>query len=105
MVMSYRLGAITYAIVSRIVKTQHFALPNILAGRELVPELMQDAATPEALAEAVLKLFDPGMREKLVDEFDTIHRQLRLDSGSEACDAILNLCCMEHGSGDASVSP
>ncbi len=105
MVMSYRLGAITYGIVSRIVKTQYFALPNILAGRELIPELMQDAATPEALSEAVLNLFNPGIRENLVREFDTIHRKLRLDSGSEACDAILELCGKPGESGGASVSP
>ncbi len=105
MVMSYRLGALTYQIISRIVKTQHFALPNILAGRELIPELMQDAATPEALSGAVLTMFNPLVREKLVDEFDTIHRRLRLNSGSEACNAILELCGKQAECGGTGVSP
>lgn len=104
MVMSYRLGALTYGLISRIVKTQFFALPNILAGRELIPELMQHAATAENLSEAVLRMFDPHVRQELIAEFDVIHRQLRLDSGSEACDAILDLCGRARQRGGARVS-
>ena len=56
MVMSYRLGTWTYAIVSRLVTTPWFALPNILAQAPLVPELIQDDATPENLANALSTL-------------------------------------------------
>jgi len=99
MVMSYRLGPATYAFVSRLVKTEFFALPNILAGHELIPELIQDAATPRALSEAVLAMFNPEVRDKLVAEFDAIHQQLRLDSGDQAAQAVLALC-VESGDGD-----
>ena len=92
MVMSYRLGALTYYVVSKLVKTKYFALPNILAGRQLVPELMQDEATPEALATAILALFDPEVQRDLAISFDAIHRNLQKNSGSEAADAILELC-------------
>ena len=51
--MSYRLGKLTYAVVSRMVKTPFFALPNILMQEQVVPELLQDDATPEALAAAL----------------------------------------------------
>ena len=105
MVMSYRLGPATYAIVSRLVKTKFFALPNILAGHELIPELIQDAATPQALSEAVLAMFNPQIRDKLVTEFDAIHRQLRLNSGNQAAEAILTLCGEYSEDGDANVSP
>lgn len=104
MVMSYRLGPATYALVSRLVKTKYFALPNILAEHELIPELIQDAATSQALSEAVLAMFKPQVRDKLVTEFDAIHRQLRLDSGDKAAQAVLALC-IESRDGDADVSP
>ncbi len=92
MVMSYRLGGLTYALVSRMVKTRFFALPNILAGRLLVPEFIQDSATPSSLSEAVLSMFDEAKQRQLRAEFDIIHRLLRIDSESEAADAILDLC-------------
>jgi lipid-A-disaccharide synthase len=93
--MSYRLGALTYAIVSRLVKTPFFALPNILAGRELVPEFIQDAARPEVLAEAVLKFLAEPFEPALMEEFDRIHRLLRRDAGHEAASAVLSLCRKE----------
>jgi lipid-A-disaccharide synthase len=97
MVMSYRLGALTYYVVSRLMKTQFFALPNILAGRQLVPELLQDAATPEALAREVLNLFDPVVQQQLAVSFDAIHLSLQKNSGNEAAGAILELCGPENG--------
>jgi|MDTC01.2.fsa_nt_gb lipid-A-disaccharide synthase len=104
MVMSYRLGSATYALVSRLVKTKYFALPNILAGHELVPELIQKDATPEALSKAVLALFNPETRDSLITKFDTIHRQLRVEK-YEAAQAILTLCGEKPGHGEADVSP
>ncbi len=101
MVMSYRLGSATYAIVSRLVKTKYFALPNILAGHELVPELIQEDATPEALCKAVLALLDPQTRDSLVSKFTTIHRQLRVEK-HEAAKAIQILCGEHPGGGDVS---
>ena len=92
MVMSYRLGRLTYWLVSRVVKTKYFALPNILAERMLVPELMQNAATPEALSEAVLGMFDANVQKELCLSFDVIHNNLQKNSGSEAAEAILELC-------------
>ncbi|MFP6805814.1 MAG: lipid-A-disaccharide synthase [Pseudomonadales bacterium] len=96
MVMSYRLGKLTYRIVSRLARTKYFALPNVLAGRELIPEFIQSAATPENLSEAVLNMFNPDIRDSLLGEFDKIHKQLRLDSGSVAADAIIGLCLSEN---------
>jgi lipid-A-disaccharide synthase len=90
MVMSYRLGAVSYAIISRLVTTDFFALPNILSQQGLVPELIQDAATPEALCRAVLALLDTTDKG-LIDKFDEIHRDLRKNSGEVAAMAILDL--------------
>lgn len=91
MVMSYRLGNATYAIVSRMVKTPHFALPNILAGEQLVPELIQSQATPAALAAALSTLLDEVDKSALLTRFDAIHRSLRRDAAQGAAAAILEL--------------
>ncbi len=91
MVMSYRLGTGTYAIVSRLVTTPWFALPNILAQAPLVPELIQDDATPENLANALSTLLDAGEDHELLKRFDDIHRELRRDAAERAAEAVLRL--------------
>ncbi len=94
MVMSYRLGKLSYAIVSRLTKTERFALPNILAGRDLTPEFIQDAAKPEDLARAVAVLLNAEDTTDLLAEFDRIHKMLQLGSrpGCKAAEAVLKLC-------------
>ena len=91
MVMSYRLGKLTYALVSRMVNTPYFALPNILLGKDLVPEFIQDAANPEVLAEAMKQIIRQP-QDELISQFGGIHQQLRCDSGAVAAEEILLLC-------------
>lgn len=91
MVMSYRLGRFTYAIVSRLVDSKFFALPNILSQKSLVPELIQDDASPEALSSAVLSLLESVDHSGLLNEFDAIHRSLRKNAAKEAAAAIEEL--------------
>lgn len=91
MVMSYRLGRVTYAIVSALVTTPYFALPNILARRALIPEFIQDEATPEALSAAVIAYLDSSSQSELIVEFDRMHRMLRRDAGGQAGNAVLAL--------------
>ena len=56
MVIAYRIGAISYAIARRIVTAPFITLFNIAAGREVAPEFIQNAATPERLASALYRL-------------------------------------------------
>ncbi|MDG2070888.1 MAG: lipid-A-disaccharide synthase [Pseudomonadales bacterium] len=91
MVMSYRLSNLAYALVSRLVNADYFALPNILAGSALVPEFIQDEATPEVLAAAMIKIIRHP-QEDLLSQFADIHQQLRGDSGAVAANQILQLC-------------
>lgn len=93
MVMSYRFGALSYAVISRLVKTSRFALPNILANEDLVPEFIQDDAKPIEMARAVRELLNRSDHSALLKEFDRIHRELRKNEapGREAARAVLNL--------------
>ena len=89
MVVAYRLAPLTFWILKRMVKSPYISLPNLLAQRLLVPELLQDDATPEALAQTVLPLIDGG--EEQTRGFDDIHRVLRRNASNQAADAVLTL--------------
>jgi lipid-A-disaccharide synthase len=64
LVVAYRMNALSYAMAKRLVKVPHIALANLIAGERVAPELIQEGATPEALAEAVLPLLDPASPER-----------------------------------------
>ena len=89
MVVAYRVAPLTYRILKRLVSSAYISLPNLLAGRLLVPELIQDAATPEALAATLLPLLENGTTQTA--EFAAIHRSLRLDASTQAAEAVLAL--------------
>ena len=89
MVVAYRLAPLSYWILKRLVKSPYVSLPNLLAQRLLVPELLQDAATAEALAQTLAPLVGDGAQQ--TDGFDRIHRTLRLDASNQAADAVLAL--------------
>jgi len=92
MVVAYRLAAATVFVARRLalVKSPFMALPNLLAGRALVPEFFQGEVTPAALGSALLReLDDPARIAALVAEFRRMHRQLRCGAAERAADAIL----------------
>ena len=65
MVIAYRMAAVSWMVLSRMVTSAHVGLPNILAGREIVPELLQQAATPERLAEAVGRVLGADAEQQI----------------------------------------
>jgi lipid-A-disaccharide synthase len=89
MVVAYRVANLTYRVLRRFMKTAFFSLPNLLAGRQLVPEYIQDAATPEVLADAVASLLDNGKEQ--TEGFAAIQLTLRQDASSQAAEAVLSL--------------
>jgi len=89
MVVAYRLAPLTYWILKRMVKSPYVSLPNLLAQRLLVPELLQDAATADALADTLLPLLANGAEQTA--GFDEIHRTLRRDASNQAAEAVLGL--------------
>ncbi|MCE4053520.1 lipid-A-disaccharide synthase [Pseudomonas sp. Au-Pse12] len=89
MVVAYRLAPLTFWILKRMVKSPYISLPNLLAQRLLVPELLQDDATAEALAQTLSPLIEGG--EEQTRGFDEIHRTLRRDASNQAAQAVLGL--------------
>ena len=91
MVVSYRLGELTYRVVSRLLRTPYVALPNILAGEALVPELLQHEATPDALAENLLaELYSAGRDDEYLSRFEALHASLRQGANERAAEAVLD---------------
>ena len=94
MVVAYRVARLTYALVKSfsLLRTTVYSLPNILAGRKIVPELMQDDCKPAAIAAALA----PGLRARTADadslaEFGRLHLSLRAQPSHDAGAAIANL--------------
>jgi lipid-A-disaccharide synthase len=58
MVILYKAAPLTYAVGSRLVRVEHFGLANIVAGKRIVQELVQDQADPETLGNEILRLLD-----------------------------------------------
>lgn len=92
MVVGYRLSNLSYKLLSRLVKVPWVALPNLLAQQGLVPELLQDDATPEALGAAVLeRMENTEEREQLQQAFSELHESLRQNADERAATAISEL--------------
>ena len=75
-VVVYKTGALTYFIGKRMVKLNFLALPNILAGKQLMPEFIQSEATAENIMPALLAQLDEKHRHGLQAEFEKIHQSL-----------------------------
>ena len=92
MVVGYRLAPLSYHIIRRMVSIPRIALPNILARRELVPELIQDALTPAALVDAAeVWLADTARRSAYLQVSRELHRELRRDAAVRAAEVVLDL--------------
>jgi len=89
MLVAYRMAPATHWLAKRLVKTEWISLPNLIAREALVPELIQDAASPEAIVERLGEMLDddPG-RTALEARFAAMHVGLQRDASRRACDAI-----------------
>ena len=83
-VLVYRVAWLTYFAARLVVKVKHLGMPNVLAGREIVPEFIQHRADPQAIADSVLRLMqDAAAREQMVQEFDAIRATLGKEGASK----------------------
>ncbi len=94
MVVAYRVSAATYALVEvlRLIKAPFVSQPNLLAGREVVPEFIQRAVEPERLGRALLHWLEAPARVAALEiEFLAIHETLKRGANERAAEAILKL--------------
>lgn len=104
MVVGYRIAPLTYALVKGLgmLKVERYALPNVLAGEDIAPELMQDDCTPEKLSAAVLRWFqEPAAVAALQPTYQRLHALLRQDASARAADAVGDLLQQHPGAGTA----
>ena len=92
MVVAYRMASLTFRILKRLVRVGHVALPNLLAGHEVAPEFLQDAATPAAMGQALLDRLGPTPeREQAEAKYRELHELLRRNADHTAAAAVLDL--------------
>jgi lipid-A-disaccharide synthase len=93
MVVAYRLAPATAWIMRsfRLMKADFISQPNLLAGRAVVPEFLQEQVRPDVLGPALLQQLERSDRAELVATFTAIHHALRQDASARAADAVLEL--------------
>src|SRR5690606_30024773 len=97
MVIAYRMSAISYRIMRPMGYLPYVGLPNILAGRFVVPEFLQGDVQPAAMGEALLRqLDDTPYRTSIVETFASMHESLRRGCASRAAQAVLEVVDEKH---------
>ena len=84
MVVAYRFSPLTYQLGRMLVKLQHFSLVNLIAGEEVVPELLQDEVSPENIASQIMSfLYDQQKRAKICKGLQEVRKRLGGQGASE----------------------
>jgi lipid-A-disaccharide synthase len=92
MLVCYKMASLSYAIISRMLKVPFFSLPNLLAGKLLVEELVQQQVNPHAIAAKTIALLQQdSAHQALLSEYRQIHQNLRQGADARAAQAVLAL--------------
>lgn len=101
MVVTYKVSALSEVLIRLFAHVKMYALPNHLAGRRLVPEIMQDEATPEALGAAVERYLEyPEQAESVQAALAEMHRALKQNADARAAEAVMEVL-IERNLGDS----
>ncbi|ATZ72240.1 lipid-A-disaccharide synthase [Idiomarina sp. X4] len=87
MVVAYRFHWLSYQIIKRLFHAPFFSLPNLLAGREIVPELAQAEASEDNIEKELSSLIESDNHE-LLEQFTQIHQQLKVTASEKAADVV-----------------
>ena len=103
MVVAYRLKPFSYWLAMQLLKVDNYSLPNLLLGKRVIPEIIQDDVTAESLSSALLAYLDaPEKVAELQQQFLAMHHELRQNASENAADAVLSVveraCSMGQGS-------
>ena len=90
LVVAYKTSPWTYAIARRVVKIPHIGLVNVVAGREVAREFVQDAVVPARVAETLLPLLTPGdpIRTRMLDDLADVRSRLGTPGAADRVAAI-----------------
>jgi len=88
MVVVYKLSGVSYQIVKRLLRTNFISLPNVILGKEVVPELIQENANGKNIANVAMQIIVSNNSE-LVSELTKVHTKLHQESGTQSANAIL----------------
>jgi lipid-A-disaccharide synthase len=94
MVVCYKISPVTYFLVKLfgLIKVSSYSLPNVLSGERLIPELMQDACNPQAVAQSLKPFIDSdSLADALSARFLDIHLDLRKNAAHQAAASVLEL--------------
>ena len=92
MVVAYRMAGLTYAIISRLLRTPYVSLPNLMANDALVPEIFQDRVKAQVLGPLIMRtLDDRAYRQYLLEHFEQQAERLRLNADDRAAEAVVAL--------------
>ncbi len=106
MVVAYRLKPFSYWLAMQLLKVDNYSLPNLLLGKRVIPEIIQDDVTPDSLSSAVLAYLDaPEKVADLQQQFLAVHHELRKNASENAADAVLSVVerTRSMGSGPAKI--
>lgn len=90
MVVGYKMKPFTFWLAKKLVKTPYVSLPNILAGKEIVAELLQDECNPNNIAQHIIPLLN-GDNTLLKETFLSLHQQIRCNADEQAAIAALDI--------------
>jgi len=90
MVVAHKIQWLTYKIFKPLMKVKHYSLPNLLAKKELIVELIQDDATIDNIVSEVSKLLDND-NDEMTQAFNELQQVLRCNASERATDSILKL--------------
>ncbi len=88
MVVAYKLAPLTHKIMQRLYKAPYFALPNLLANDEIVPELLQEQVNAENMCSQLLEFFESD-NSALISRFTELHHTLKCDADKTAAKAVV----------------
>jgi lipid-A-disaccharide synthase len=94
MVTAYKLSGLTYQMMRWLYNAKYFALPNVLADKKMIPELLQDDVSPETISALLLPMLneqDTEKQQRLLSTFETLHLSLKKDADVQAALAVANL--------------
>jgi len=91
MLVAYKVSSFSYWVYDKLLKVRNFALPNLLANKKLVKELMQENCTVSKLTDEMKRLIDGGTNQQIVGEYNLLHNALRQGGSEKAAQAIADL--------------